>query len=80
MELDRIKEQVLALLKNGDEKALEKFLVQNFKNLPDEVQGKLLVGWFNDAARKMTLQEKALAALEELDKIEMSLREQLQSN
>lgn len=60
----------------GDEKAFESFVIEHFEEFPEEVQGKLLFGFFSETVEKEAgnaaiaqLQQQGLEALDELAKI-----------
>ncbi len=70
-------EQLLAeidkLADAGDEKALERFMIDHYEELPEEVQGKLLLGFYTeslqkeaDEARVVELQKKGVEVLDAL--------------
>lgn len=72
---DQLNTQIDRLVEDGDESALEAFLIEHFADLPEEAQGKMLLSYFADAVERRSadtkiteLQEKALKALEVLQK------------
>ncbi len=61
------------LVDAGDEKAVERFMIDHYQELPEEVQGKLLLGFYAeslqkeaDEARIMELQEQGVELLDAL--------------
>ncbi len=76
MNREELLAQMEKLAAAGDEKAYEAFIIEHFKELPEEVQGKVLFGFFSEtvdrqANEKATelLQLEGLKALEELERI-----------
>ncbi len=57
----------------ADEKALERFVIDHFKELPEDIQGKVLLSFYSesiaqeaDEARIAKLQEEGVDALDKL--------------
>ena len=74
------REELLAhmekLAEAGDDKAFEAFVLEHFKEFPEEIQGKILFGFFSETLEKQAgeaaiaqVQKEGLEALEELEKI-----------
>lgn len=69
----QILEQISLLLDAGDMEALEKFMVENFKDLPEMVQGDMLLSYLKQSVSEREadvkiaqLQETILDALDSL--------------
>lgn len=74
------REQVDKLIDAEDLPGVERYLIDHFNELPENLQGKLLVGWFEESAEKergkvaiAKLQEEGLAALDKLEEIKQEL-------
>lgn len=68
--------QMEKLAEAGDEKAYEAFVLEHFKEFPENVQGKVLFGFFSETLEKeagtaatVQLQQQGIEALDELEKI-----------
>jgi len=79
---DELRAQIDRLLETGDEKSLERFVLDNFTELPEDVQKEALFAFYADALEKEAggvnitkLQAEGLAAMEKLEDIKASLTE-----
>ncbi len=68
------------LLEKGDEKALEAFTLEHFKEFPEDVQGKLLLSFYTEALEKEAgepgiadIQQQGLDALKGIDAIKSAI-------
>jgi hypothetical protein len=64
----------------GDEKAFEAFALEHFKEFPEEVQGKILFGFYQETLEKPAgdaitadIQKQGLDALEKIEEIKASV-------
>jgi hypothetical protein len=78
------REELLAemerLVEAGDEKAYETFVLEHFKEFPEEVQQKILMGFFTETLDRQTpaddiaeIQKQGIDALEKLQAIKDSV-------
>jgi hypothetical protein len=71
---EELQAEMERLLKAGDAKALEAYTLKHFTELPEEVQGKVLMGFFTEAletqageAQIAQLQRQGLDAIEKIE-------------
>jgi hypothetical protein len=76
MTKDELLKEMEHVLETQGEQALEKFTLEHFTELPEDVQGKVLLGYYSQAIEKEAgeaaiaeLQKEGLEALEELEAI-----------
>ena len=76
MTKDELLKEMERILETEGEQALEKFTLEHFAELPEDVQGKVLMGYYREELDKQEgeaviakLQEEGLGALEELETI-----------
>ncbi|KKW19302.1 MAG: hypothetical protein UY63_C0017G0079 [Parcubacteria group bacterium GW2011_GWA2_51_10] len=74
---ETLRKELDLLIDAGDLNAVEDFMVEHFKEMPREMQGRLLTNWFSESVEreqnKRKLQEEGLVALEKLLKIKEEL-------
>ena len=79
METIDILETYRKMVADGDPKAAQQFLVDHFKELPEELQGDLLIEFLKDAASENRLENMAAEAgdlaMKILDRIEEAEKE-----
>ena len=70
------------LVDTGDQKALEKFLIDHYEDLPENMKGELLLSFYEeslqkeaDEARVASMQQKGIAALEALSSMKEPKKE-----
>ena len=71
--------QMEKLAAAGDKAGYDAFVLEHFQEFPEEVQGKVLYGFFSDTLEKeegklaiAELQERGMEAMEEIEKIRAS--------
>lgn len=81
MTKDALHEAIDRLADAGDESAIEKFILEHFSELPEDLQKELLFSFYADALEKEAsnapitlLQVEGLAAIEKLETIKDSLQ------
>ncbi|OGG80666.1 hypothetical protein A3A39_03160 [Candidatus Kaiserbacteria bacterium RIFCSPLOWO2_01_FULL_54_13] len=77
---EELRKQLDVLLEAGDEKALERFVLDHFTEFPEDVQGKLALSFYTDALEKeaadgkvMDIQEKGLETMRKLKEMKEAL-------
>ena len=80
---DKLKKQIEQLIERGDQKALETFVLEHFTELPEDIQGKVLLSLYTDAVEKEVsngkvteLQKQGLEAIEHIRKIQAAASEE----
>ena len=70
------------LVEAGDEKAIERYMLDHFEEFPEDVQGKLLLGFYTEALESQAgeaeiakIQKEGLDAIKTIDEFEKSLSE-----
>jgi len=74
MTQEQLLTEMEGLLEAGDTKALETYVLEHFTELPEDVQGKVLLGFYSEAleneagtAQIAGIQREGLQALEDLE-------------
>ena len=82
MTKDELRIAIDRLVEAGDEKMLERFVLDNFAKLPEDAQKEMLFAFYADALEKeadsaviSTIQKEGLDALEKLEWIKIALQE-----
>ena len=77
-----IQQELDRLIETGDDKMLENFLLEHLKELPEELQQKLIFSFFEEAVLAQNgegsvadIQEKGIAALEQIADIKREILE-----
>jgi hypothetical protein len=80
MNTDELKAELGRVMETGDDAALEKFLIDHFKEFPRDIQGSILLEFYTDALEKRAgehtiarVQEVALKLLKHLEYMKTQL-------
>jgi hypothetical protein len=80
MTKEELLKEMERLFEAGDEKALEAFAIEHFKELPEDVQGKLLLSFYTQTvgasggdSSVAQVQKEGMDALKKLDVIQTEL-------
>jgi hypothetical protein len=79
--------EFLELLNKGDEAAARKFVTDNIKNFPEEVQDKIIFAFFEDAVNKEAagiqgvaeIQKEGMEAMSQIEKAKKILEDQVKA-
>ncbi len=70
-------EQMESALESGGEAALERYLIDNFENLPKDIQGKVLVSFMRETVEGddaiLEIQEKGIAAIQAIEALKAEI-------
>ena len=80
---EELRTEVERLIDAGDEAALEKFALDHFAELPEDIQGKALLGFISEALEKnaadadvLDMKEKTIEAMDQIAAMKAELEKE----